>query len=115
MAGYKQVIILRKGIEVGKGKLISQAIHAAIGAMRLTDEKTIKKWEKEGSKKVVLKINDLKELLDMHKKVRNENIPCFLVKDAGLTQLKKGTVTALGIGPIEAKTIDKITGKLKLF
>jgi PTH2 family peptidyl-tRNA hydrolase len=38
----------------------------------------------------------------------------FLVKDAGLTQLTPGTTTALGIGPTLSKSIDKITGDLKL-
>ena len=99
---------------MGKGKLITHCIHAAIGAMGLVDEQTIKKWEEEGAKKVVLKMKDLKELSLLHKKIKDGKIPCFLVRDAGLTQLKAGTITALGIGPVEEKEIDKITGKLKL-
>ncbi|MBI4010161.1 MAG: aminoacyl-tRNA hydrolase [Candidatus Aenigmarchaeota archaeon] len=101
-------------IGMGKGKIIIHAIHAAIGAMRLIDDEIVKKWEDEGAKKVVLKVRDLKELLAVQKRVKEEKIPSYLVKDAGLTQLKAGTITALGIGPYEEKKIDKITGKLKL-
>ncbi|MEM5855774.1 MAG: aminoacyl-tRNA hydrolase, partial [Candidatus Aenigmatarchaeota archaeon] len=68
----------------------------------------------EGSKKVVLKVEDEKELMKIYKKVKKEGIPCFLVKDAGLTQLDPNTPTALGIGPAEEHKIDRITGKLKL-
>lgn len=111
---YKQVIILRKDLDVGKGKLIAHALHAAIGAMRKIDNETIKKWENEGGKKVVLKVHALKELKEIESKLKKVKIPYFLVKDAGLTQLKAGTITALGTGPIEEKKIDKITGKLRL-
>lgn len=114
MSKYKQVIIIRKDIDIGKGKLITHAIHAAVGAMILVDKEIIKKWEDEGGKKVVLKVRDLKELLVMQKRIKDKKIPCFLVRDAGLTQLKVGTITALGIGPDEERKIDKITGKLKL-
>jgi len=111
---YKQIIIVRKDLKWGKGKLVAHALHAAIGSMKNVDRQIIEKWEKEGAKKVVLKIKDLKELRSIYKKVKDSKIDCFLVKDAGLTQLKVGTVTALGIGPVEEKKIDKITGKLKL-
>ncbi len=114
MAKYKQVIVIRKDIEMGKGKTIVHGIHAALGAVRLVDEKIIRAWETEGAKKIVVKVRDLKELSDVHKKVKEKKMPCFLVRDAGLTQLKVGTITALGIGPVEEKNIDKITGKLKL-
>jgi len=97
-----------------KGKLIVHGIHAALGALRLVDGNVIEKWEGEGAKKAVLKVKNLKELLTVYKQAKEKKIPCFLVKDAGLTQLKYGTVTALGIGPIEENKIDKITGKLKL-
>ena len=111
---YKQVIIVRKDLKWGKGKLASHAAHAAVGAMRLVDEDTLEKWEKEGAKKVVLKIENLKGLKDLYKKIKDSKFPSYLVRDAGRTQLKAGTVTCLGIGPVEEKKIDKITGKLKL-
>lgn len=111
---YKQVIIVRKDLKIGKGKLISQCCHACIGALRQVEEEIIKKWEEEGAKKVILKVRDLKELKEIEKKLKKNKIKYFLVVDAGKTQLERGTITCLGIGPIEEKIIDKITGKLKL-
>jgi len=108
------MIILRSGLKIGKGKLISQSVHAGLGALRLTKDDVIEMWENEGAKKVVLKAS-LDELKEIVEKLKKEKISYFLVKDAGLTQLKPGTITALGIGPIEEDKIDKITGKLKLF
>ena len=115
MGKFKQVILVRTDLKMGKGKIATQVAHAAVGVLKLVDSNKIEKWEKEGSKKVVLKVKDGKELLQIYKKVKKEKIPCYLVKDSGLTQLKPGTITALGIGPVEEKKIDKITGKLKLF
>lgn len=111
---YKQIIILRKDLEMGKGKIITQCIHAAIGAMRKIEGKVVGKWGKEGGKKIVLKVNDLQELKKVEEKLKKAKISYFLVKDAGLTQLKRGTITVMGIGPVEETKIDKITGKLKL-
>ncbi len=111
---YKQVIILRKDIGMDKGKMIAHAVHAAIDSIRNCDEDVVKKWEKEGSKKIVLKINSLKEIEKIEAQLKKANISYSVIKDAGLTQLKRGTLTALGIGPIEEKKVDKITGKLKL-
>ena len=111
---YKQVILVRKDLKIGTGKVAAQVAHAALGSMRKVSPEIVRKWESEGSKKVVLKVKDLKELKDLEIKVRKEKIPYFVVKDAGLTQVKASTVTALGIGPIEDKKIDKLTRKLKL-
>ena len=111
---YKQVIILRKDLKWGKGKMITHAIHAAIEAMEKVDKKVIKKWKEEGAKKVVLKVRSLKELRRIEEKLKRAKIPYSKIIDAGKTQLRRGTITAIGIGPIEEKKIDKITGKLKL-
>lgn len=113
---YKQVIVFRKDIlkKIGKGKTAAHVAHASVGSLRRADENIIEKWEKEGSEKVVLKVKNLKELKRLYKKTKGAKLPCILIRDAGLTQLKKGTVTCLGIGPEKEKKIDKITGKLKL-
>lgn len=94
--------------------MVSQGAHAAVGALRKINDDVISEWESEGSKKIVLKVSNLKELKEVENNLKKVKIPYFLVKDAGLTQIKPGTVTALGVGPIEEKKIDKITGKLKL-
>jgi len=111
---YKQAIVVRKDLKWGKGKLVIHALHAAIGSMRKVDESLIRKWEAEGAKKVLLKVASEKEIKELQKKSNQEKIPNFLVADAGLTQLKKGTVTALALGPDQEKKIDRVTGKLKL-
>ena len=45
---------------------------------------------------------------------KKNNIPNFLVTDAGRTQLPTSTTTCLGIGPDEDEIIDKVTQDLKL-
>lgn len=110
---YKQVIIVRSDLKIGKGKMIAQALHAAMGSLSLLKNEIVERWEDEGAKKVVLKSN-LDELKEIERKLKKRNIPYFIVRDAGLTQLKPGTITALGIGPVEENIIDRITGKLKL-
>ena len=65
-------------------------------------------------KKVVLKVSSEKELKDICKLARDEKLKCEIIRDAGLTQVEPGSITALGIGPADDKKIDKITGKLKL-
>ena len=62
----------------------------------------------------MLKIPSLKEIKIIEREAKKSKLANFLVRDAGLTQLKEGTVTALAIGPDEEKKIDKVTGKLKL-
>ena len=111
---YKQAIIVRKDLDWGKGKLGAHCAHAAVASARKVDEKILEKWEKEGSKKIVLKVFNLNELKEICKKAKLAKLPYVLVSDAGLTQLKQGTVTALGIGPVEERQLDKITKKLKL-
>lgn len=111
---YKQVIVVRKDIRMGKGKLASQVAHASLHAFLISDEKIRKKWISEGAKKVVLKVPDLSSLLKIYEKAKKAGLPVFLVRDAGKTQIKEGTITCLGIGPESEEKIDKITGKLKL-
>lgn len=111
---YKQALILRKDIEMGKGKMMAQCCHASLAAWKRADARTRDEWEAEGGKKVILRVDDLGKLRSLYKKARAAKLPCFLVRDAGLTQLRKGTLTVLGIGPADEEKIDTITGKLKL-
>ena len=72
-----------------------------------------KKWSDEGQKKVVLAAG-LDEIRKLEEKCRKLKLPHALIYDAGLTELKPGTLTALGIGPDKDENVNKITGSLPL-
>ncbi|MCX6814927.1 MAG: peptidyl-tRNA hydrolase Pth2 [Candidatus Aenigmarchaeota archaeon] len=111
---YKQVIAVRKDLKLDKGKLAVQVAHASLDSYKKAEPDSREAWEKEGSKKVVVKVEGLKEILDLQKKARSLNLHCSLIRDAGRTQLRPGTITALGIGPALESEIDKVTGRLKI-
>ncbi|BDH80058.1 MAG TPA: aminoacyl-tRNA hydrolase [Methanothermobacter sp.] len=110
----KQVIIIRTDLKMGKGKIAAQACHASIESYKRTTPEKVKKWENEGSKKIILKVENLEELMEIYEALKKTKIPHYLVRDAGHTQLPPGTITALGIGPDDDEKIDKITKHLKL-
>ena len=117
MDEYKQVILIRTDLKMGTGKKCAQSCHASISSSDLvrTKNKSVwKNWKNTGQKKVVLRVSGMEDLRDIVIQLEKNNLMYFLVKDAGLTQLTPGTTTALGIGPTLSKTIDKITGDLKL-
>ena len=111
---YKQIIVVRNDLKLSKGKLSVQVAHASIEAYKKIDEKTRKAWENGGAKKVVVKVDDLKQLLEVKKKCHEMGLPCALIRDAGKTEIEPGTTTVLGIGPCKESDVDKITGKLKI-
>jgi PTH2 family peptidyl-tRNA hydrolase len=113
---FKQVIIVRTDLHMGKGKIAAQVSHAAIQAMHKTMQffpEWVKEWEKQGQKKVVLKISSKQDLLALFQQVKN-NFPSVLIRDSGLTQIRSGEPTCIGIGPVPEEKIDKLTRHLKL-
>jgi PTH2 family peptidyl-tRNA hydrolase len=110
----KQAIIIRADLKMDKGKLCSQSCHASVASFLKSKKQDKEKWIREGMKKIILKVSNEKELIELYKLSKKEKLPCEIIIDAGLTQIKPGSVTALGIGPADNKKIDKITGKLKL-
>ena len=111
---WKQVIIVRKDLKLSKGKLAAQVAHASLGAYKQSGYEEQTEWEAWGSKKVVLKAENLKELLELQKSAKKAKIAQSLIKDAGLTEVKPGTVTALAIGPALEEELDRLTGHLKM-
>ncbi len=111
---YKQVIVVRENLKLSKGKLGAQCAHASLEAYKKADKKIIELWNKEGSKKVILKAKNLKELLALKEKCESLKLPHALISDAGFTELKPGTITALGVGPQRDELINKVTGSLPL-
>ncbi len=114
---YKQVIVIRADLNMSVGKIAAQASHAAIlsaeKARRIKPE-WWSSWFTEGQRKIVLKVNSEDALLSVKGKAEALGLPIGLVTDMGLTELKPGTLTALGIGPAPSNLIDRVTGNLPL-
>uniref|UniRef100_A0A7C4W411 Peptidyl-tRNA hydrolase n=1 Tax=Geoglobus ahangari TaxID=113653 RepID=A0A7C4W411_9EURY len=111
---YKQVIVIRDDLNLSRGKLAVQVAHASIMGYELADPEEREKWKMEGQKKIVLKVKNLEELMNVFERAKKEGLPTAYIKDAGLTEVKPGTITAVVIGPAPSKRVDKITGSLPL-
>lgn len=113
---YKQIILIRNDLKLGKGKIASQASHASLESYLLACRKTpsiTEAWLLEGQKKVVLKVDSREELLKVFQEVKSF-FPAVIIKDAAHTQLKEPDFTAVGVGPIKESEIDKFTKRYKL-
>ena len=113
MVSFKQVMVLRSDLEMSEGKKIVQACHASLGAFEKTSEKVLEGWRGSGMKKVTVAVEGSEELLDIFEAAKEKNLPAYLVKDAGKTELDPGTPTCVGIGPGISEQVDKVTGHLK--
>ncbi len=114
---FKQVIVVRKDLDMGKGKIAVQVAHAAVSAAEEARRRFTEWWEawlKEGQCKVAVRVDSEEEIHQLERKSRELRLPCALVTDRGLTQVEPGTITCLGIGPGPSSVIDTLTGNLSL-
>lgn len=133
--GIKQVNVVRKDLNMRKGKIAAQVSHGVLnvvlktmskqerhdlyiskGQIRIVDSDSIlSKWFSTSYKKIVLYVNSEKELLDIYNRAVKKGIISTLVRDNGLTEFNKvKTYTCVSFQPLEDEIIDKITGKLPL-
>ena len=130
----KQVIVVRKDLNMRKGKMCAQAAHASLGAIfsdSYTEEdmsslfahsvkcipmqEHLADWFNDKFTKIVVGCNSEEELLSLGKQADAAGLLNFVCRDAGLTEFGGvATYTALAIGPATTEEIDKPTGHLKL-
>jgi peptidyl-tRNA hydrolase len=63
---FKQVIVVRKDLRMGVGKIAAQVGHAAVLGVdesKKFDNVWVRRWLNEGQPKIVVKVNSLEELL----------------------------------------------------
>ena len=111
---YKQVVVIRTDLKMGKGKIAAQVAHASLAAYKKAGLIAKRRWDAAGSKKIVVKVGSLKELIDVYNKAKDHDLKPVMISDAGKTQISSGTKTCVGIGPDKDEKIDKITKNLKL-
>jgi len=127
----KQVIVLRKDLNMRKGKMVAQGAHASMKvffdrimepqglewnneiAIKLTD--AMFKWVSGTFTKVCVGVSSEQELLAVYEAAKSAGLPCSLITDAGKTEFGGvPTKTAVAVGPAECEKVDAITGQLGL-
>ena len=112
----KMVFCVNMDLKMQKGKAAAQVAHAAIKLYKQllkSNNKLLDDWETTGTKKITLKIKNVKELHDIELKCEKLEVPCATIIDAGKTQIAAGSETIIALFG-DSKTINQITGQLKL-
>ncbi|KAI1289892.1 putative peptidyl-tRNA hydrolase 2 [Halotydeus destructor] len=116
---YKMVFVVNSSLEMGVGKIAAQVAHAALGVHQILLQSESKygewllKWYDYGETKIVLKGETTNHLIQLEKKAMEVGLPCYLVQDAGKTQVPAGSTTVLVLfGRVEV--VDTVTGGLRL-
>ena len=114
---YKMMIVTRNDLKLSHGKLAAQVAHAAVAcafSTKKNNSKWFNKWQNEGGKKAVVKVDCVDDFYPLKEKAEQLKIAAYLVEDAGHTEIPAGTKTALGLGPAPSNIIDQVTGDLPL-
>lgn len=128
----KQVIVVRKDLNMRKGKIAAQAAHASMkvffdkmkqyafskdgsGTFRLEATPEMTHWMNNAFTKICVYVNSEADLLKVYQQACDAKLPAALIRDAGHTEFHQvPTLTCCAIGPCEVSKVDPITGKLDL-
>jgi PTH2 family peptidyl-tRNA hydrolase len=116
----KQMLVLRKDLNLSKGRLVTQGAHASIAfltdlikeynPLQLTEVQ--KEWVYGTFFKVCVGVDSEKELLDIGYNAVMLGLSVKYIEET--TGFDKPTVTCLAIGPDYSSKIDPVTKHLKL-
>jgi len=129
----KQVIVMRKDLNLRKGKMIAQGSHASMKVildtmnmhpteesgihemtLYLKDGTALMDWIEGKFTKVCVSVDSEQELLDIYQQAKDAGLIVSLITDAGLTEFGGvPTNTCIAIGPSWEDDVNKITGHLK--
>ena len=123
----KQVIVMRKDLNLSKGRLVTQGSHASIAFLtdkmkaNLSNPEALwwvnlsqaeKEWVYGTFYKVCLSVDSEKELLDIGHQAVMLGLSVKYIEET--TGFDKPTITCLAIGPDYSSKIDPVTKHLKL-
>lgn len=129
----KQVIVVRKDLNMRKGKVGAQSAHASLAVFlnKATQKSSVltidldkfgdhaeavSAWIASSFRKICVYVNSEQELIDVYQKAAQAGLPCSLITDKGDTEFHGvPTKTTCAIGPASEEDVDKITGSLPLY
>lgn len=120
----KMVIVIRKDLNMRKGKVGAQCSHGAVGLVldglkldrNYLTEDPVKQWIENSFRKIVVYVNSEQELDDIYNKALSHNLKAKMIVDSGDTEFHNiPTKTVVAIGPDYSDRIDSVTGDLPLY
>ncbi len=111
------VLVTRKDLKLSKGKLAAQCSHAAVECALKAKRDCPRKldaWRENGARKIVVEATNIDALKRLFGEAQAAGIVCYMVRDAGHTEIPAGTVTVVGLGPGSRDSIDSLTGSFGL-
>ncbi len=126
MSDYKMVIVVRKDLNMRKGKIAAQCAHAAmkflvdsyhVGDEHLAADLTPAQigWLTGQFAKIVVSVDSEHALLALIEAAKAAGVDCRPITDAGRTEFHGvPTLTCAAFGPDEPDKLNPITGLLPL-
>ena len=126
MKTAKQVIVMRKDLNMRKGKMIAQGAHASLkvlldrgapsaGGYEFAVTDAMAEWLGGRFAKICVSVDSEAALDDIVARAHAAGLPCALVVDAGMTEFHGvPTKTCCAVGPAWTDEVDAITGQLPL-
>ncbi|PWN19645.1 peptidyl-tRNA hydrolase II [Microstroma glucosiphilum] len=125
-SAHRIVLLVRDDLKMDRGKIAVQCSHAALLLYTLPSSSTASltsplsrdvarwrsAWQAEGHPALPLRIPDLHSMHALALEAQQRGVPTAIVRDAGRTQVQRGSETVLGIGPAEGRVMDEICGHL---
>lgn len=71
-------------------------------------------WHASGCSKVALQCPDEKSMMAVARHAKEKQLPFYVIRDAGRTQIAPGSKTVVAVGPGPKSLVDEVTGHLKL-
>jgi len=105
-----------KSVKMSPGKAAAQSGHATLGAYRRGMRhcpNAVRDWLRIGQMKITVKCPTVQELLELQEKCAAAGLNCYLIRDAGHTEIEPGSRTVLAVGPAPASAMDPLTRHLK--
>lgn len=112
----KQIIVMRKDLNMRKGKLVAQGAHASMKAyLENKDHPNVTEWLKGLFTKIAVSVDSETELFDVAQKAKDAGLIVAVIQDSGLTEFGGvPTYTCIAVGPATHDELLPITGHLKL-
>jgi len=112
----KQIIVMRKDLNMRLGKAIAQGGHATMKAtLENLDHPNVKEWLSGMFTKICVQVNSEAELLEVYENAKAAGLIAALITDSGKTEFNNvPTNTCIAVGPATHEELIPITGHLKL-